>query len=325
MLFPGTEMHMVTFGFICIEVVILFYLLIHNLARPDDKTSFLDAFLIVVLLIYNITGGLLPDPRLPGSYFLQESIAYATGFMAPCYFPYYILRAFDLQKMRFHAYRGVYYFLVVPYILFVAVFALSGSIDKAKDILAIPVLYAVWVLASTFKAIRHKYSKRSYTQEAKEEFIVLLLCLTPWLCLPVITYFDISQSVEATTTNTGFLLLLALHLKRNITILKTEHERLIVSEHRLMKWNEHLQEEVEKRTREIERITKDEKFRINCTQFHLTTREKEIALLVFNGNTYKEVAESLYISERTVAKHLQNIFEKISVSNRVELVYKLGA
>lgn len=90
MLVFGTQMHIVTFLFVSIEIVIFLYLAIFRLARPDDKKTTLNLILIFLLLIYNITGGLLPDPNLPGSYFLQNAIAYATGFITPCYFPYYV-------------------------------------------------------------------------------------------------------------------------------------------------------------------------------------------------------------------------------------------
>src|SRR5579859_22210 len=118
MLLPGTQMHLVTFAFVCVEIVIFFYLAIYKLARPGDKVALLDIYLVFLLLTYNITGGLLPDPNLPGSVFLQEAIAYGTGFITPSYFPYYVYRAFALQKMRFHAYRGVFLCLIVPYLLF---------------------------------------------------------------------------------------------------------------------------------------------------------------------------------------------------------------
>ena len=74
-------MHVVTFIFVCIEIVIFFYLAIYKLARPDDKNTSLNIILIFLLITYNITGGLLPDPNLPGSYFIQEVIAYSTGFI----------------------------------------------------------------------------------------------------------------------------------------------------------------------------------------------------------------------------------------------------
>ena len=304
-------------------MVILFYLVIYRLARPHDKTSFLDVILISLLLMYNITGGLLPDPKLPGSFFIQESIAYGTGFITPCYFPYYVYKGFDLEKMKFHAYRGVYFFLVGPYIAFVSVFAFTDRLDAAKNILVIPVIYALWVLLSLARAIRYKYNWNLKNADARQEVIILFLSLSPWVGLPFISYFDLHQWIEACITNCGFLLLLALHVNRHVVQLRREHERMIESERKLMTWNEHLKAEVEKRTKELERVTAERRFEENSIQYHLTAREKEIAKLICEGYTYKEIGEELFIAERTVAKHVQNIFEKVRVSSKMELYYKM--
>ena len=319
----GTQMHMVTFLFVCIETVILFYLVIYRLARPDDKTSFLDTFLIFLLLLYNITGGLLPDPNLPGSFFLQECIAYGTGFMTPCYFPYYVYKGFDLEKMKFHAYKGVYLFLAAPYLAFVGVFALTGQLQAAQNLLIIPVIYALWVLLSLARAIRYKYDWDLSSRDARQEVVILFISLSPWVGLPFISYFNLSQWMEACITNFGFLLLLALHVNRHIVGIRREHERLIESERKLMTWNEQLQAEVERRTRELERITAERRFEENSRQFNLTSREKEIAKLICEGYSYREIGEELFIAERTVAKHVQNIFEKVRVSSKMELYHRL--
>jgi len=267
---------------------------------------------------------LLPDPNLPGSFFLQETIAYGTGFITPCYFPYFIYKGFDLEKMWFHAHRGIFFFLIGPYLLFVTVFAVTGDLEKAQNILIVPVLYAVWVLFSLYRSIRFKYHGDFSSRRAKEEIAVLFFSLAPWVGLPIITYFELSQSVEATTTNAGFLLLFALHLKRNVQQLRAEHQRLIESELHLRTWNERLHEEVEKRTKEIEKISTEQRIMENCEHYQLTTREREIVRLICRGHTYKQIAENLFIAERTVAKHMQNIFEKVSVSNRFELCNELN-
>jgi hypothetical protein len=223
MLVPGTQMHMYTFGFVCIEIVILFYLFLHLLARPDDKTGLLDFVLVGLLILYNITGGLFLDPNLAGSFFIQNCIAYATGFITPCYFPYYVYQVFGLEKMRFHAYRGVYYFLLLPYLIFVIVFGITSNLMIAKNLLILPVAYAIWVMIMLVHSIRHKYTTIMGNKESKEEIAVLLLSITPWVGLPVSDFFNLGQTVEAAVTNTGFLLLLGLHLKRNIRQLKMEH------------------------------------------------------------------------------------------------------
>ncbi|WP_298939795.1 response regulator [uncultured Dysgonomonas sp.] len=254
MLVFGTQMHIVTFLFVSIEIVIFFYLAIFRLARPDDKTTMLNLILIFLLLTYNITGGLLPDPKLPGSFFLQEVVAYATGFITPCYFPYYVYKAFGLTKLRFHAYKGVYLFLILPYCIFVFVFWLTGDLKETQNLLIIPVLYAIWVIASLGRAIRHKYNYDFSSTEARQEMIVLLFSLTPWVGLPIITYFNFGQAVEALITNIGFLLLFGLQVMRHIKELRTEHEKLIESEQRLISWNADLKDEVNKRTKELEKI-----------------------------------------------------------------------
>ena len=48
----------------------------------------------------------------------------------------------------------------------------------------------------------------------------------------------------------------------------------------------------------------------------LTGRELEVLRLVAAGRTNREIATALVISERTVARHLQNIFAKLRVSSR---------
>jgi len=55
----------------------------------------------------------------------------------------------------------------------------------------------------------------------------------------------------------------------------------------------------------------------------LTGREKEVLELVINGNRNKDVANRLYISERTVEFHKQNIYSKLNVVNAVELTNKV--
>ena len=167
-------MHIVTFIFVSIEIVILFYLLIYRLARPDDKTAYLNIVLIFLLIIYNITGGLLPDENMPGSFFFQEVLAYATGFITPCYFPYYVYRAFSLDKMKFHVYKGIYLFLIIPYLFFVIVFAITNKLEVAKYLLIPPVAYALWVIVSIIKAIRYKH-KNDFSSRQSKEFVSFCL------------------------------------------------------------------------------------------------------------------------------------------------------
>ncbi len=55
----------------------------------------------------------------------------------------------------------------------------------------------------------------------------------------------------------------------------------------------------------------------------LTQREREIADLVVDRQTNREIAETLFLSQKTVETHLRNIFAKLGVSSRVEVARTL--
>ncbi|WP_093261429.1 LuxR C-terminal-related transcriptional regulator [Saccharopolyspora shandongensis] len=57
----------------------------------------------------------------------------------------------------------------------------------------------------------------------------------------------------------------------------------------------------------------------NVHPMPLTRREQQIAELVAQGNTNKEIAESLVIAQRTVEGHVQNILTKLDFSSRAQI------
>jgi DNA-binding NarL/FixJ family response regulator len=52
----------------------------------------------------------------------------------------------------------------------------------------------------------------------------------------------------------------------------------------------------------------------------LTAREREVLNLLARGNTNREIAEQLFITNKTVKNHLSRIYEKIGVHSRSEAI-----
>ncbi len=50
----------------------------------------------------------------------------------------------------------------------------------------------------------------------------------------------------------------------------------------------------------------------------LTNREYEVLVLIAEGLNNKDIAERLYISEKTVKNHVSNIFKKLNLNDRVQ-------
>lgn len=55
----------------------------------------------------------------------------------------------------------------------------------------------------------------------------------------------------------------------------------------------------------------------------LSSREKEVVAHIRTGESNKQIAEHLFISERTVKAHLSSIFKKFNLSDRLQLVIYL--
>ncbi|NLB89266.1 MAG: response regulator transcription factor [Syntrophomonadaceae bacterium] len=51
---------------------------------------------------------------------------------------------------------------------------------------------------------------------------------------------------------------------------------------------------------------------------NLTRREKDVLMLLVKGNSNKEMADKLFISEKTVKNHLTSIFKKFGVKDRTQ-------
>ncbi len=55
----------------------------------------------------------------------------------------------------------------------------------------------------------------------------------------------------------------------------------------------------------------------------LTNREKEVFELLIQNKTTKDIADILYISEKTVRNHISNAMQKLGVNGRASAVVEL--
>ncbi len=62
-----------------------------------------------------------------------------------------------------------------------------------------------------------------------------------------------------------------------------------------------------------------------AAKYGLSPREAEVAALMAGGRSYQEVADSLFISLKTVKTHISRVYEKTACPNKVSLVLLLRA
>lgn len=301
--FMGTQMHMVTFTITVFEAVMLLFQVIYFLERKSDQKRLLYLLLLVFLILYNLTSGLFPDEKIPIPVSLQNVLAYLFAFSTSMYFVYYYYKAFDLKRLKFFVTFGSLIFLFGPFIfLFILPYYITGDLSWSRKLaVVIPFLYGIAFIIATARAFIFKFREREYSDRTKIELVmaayVALLC---WVTLPVIVFFGDFQVLEHSVTNSGFLVMTIVYIRSSIHQSRKEYNMLLDRVHTL------------------EQLVES-----NCGKFKLTSRESEIVRLIMKGHSYKIIASDLHISEKTVAKHVSNIFAKVSATNKVELINKL--
>jgi DNA-binding CsgD family transcriptional regulator len=303
MLVFGTQIHMVTFIFILLETCMFIFQLAYYSLRPQDKNRMWYLILLILMLFYNITGGLFPDPAISIPVSLQLMAAYGSGFLMASFFPFYFYKAFDLKSLRWHALFGVPLFLILPYVVFfVFAYAINGNLNTDIKLgMIVPLMYALILLWNMFRSIRAKYvlnrNKNAYLEE-----IAMYSAVTPWLALTFFGLVEESQLTEVLCTNTGIIVISILFVRKSIKQEREAYGKLQGSGRTGFQ---------------------EEEFEVLCKSYRLTNREIQIILLLSEGLTYKEISQKLFISGKTVDNHVQNIYEKTEVNNKVALIHKL--
>jgi DNA-binding CsgD family transcriptional regulator len=275
----------------------------YYLFRPQDRNRLWYLILLFLLLLYNITGGLFPDPKINLPVSTQEMMAYGSGFLMASYFPFYFYRAFNLSALRWHALYGVPLFLMLPYLIFfVIIYAINGNLQGAlKWGMIIPFIYAIVLLWVMFRAIMEK-NRKEKNREQFLEAVALYIAVSPWASLTVFGVVESSQLTEVLCTNSGIIVITILFIYKSVKNARQEHERLL----------------------QLGRAhSRDSLFEEMCRFYRLTNREIEVVLLIRQGLTHKAISERLFIAGKTVDNHVQNIYEKTGASSKTSLLHKL--
>jgi DNA-binding NarL/FixJ family response regulator len=70
---------------------------------------------------------------------------------------------------------------------------------------------------------------------------------------------------------------------------------------------------------DLRRLSREAEAAASTPAGQLTSREVEVLALVAAGETNKQIAARLVISEHTVARHVQNMLQKLGCSSRASL------
>jgi len=299
----STDMHIVTFIFVIFEAIMLLYQVLFYFQRPFEKRRFYYIILLILFIIYNICGGLFPDPDFRGiSLTVQNILAWGSGIALACFLPYYFYKAYGLVRLKFHARYGVLLFLLTPFLMFFGIeYLLQGNIDRGvKHGVLIPCIYAIICVIAMYRSIKIKQGEN---KKLGKEMILSLIAISPWVSMPILSYFRVAQLPEVLVMNGGFLFITGLFIWETIQQSRKD--------------NIHLQALI---STIDDNEVKEDVFIENSRTYKLSPREIEVAALIADGLKYKQIGDRLFIQERTVTTHVQKMFMKTGAKNKVDLL-----
>jgi len=336
----NTDMHIVTFVIILFEIIMLGYQYIFFFMRPKDEMRKYYLILLILLIVKNVAMGLFPDPNMTSiPLTMQYILTYGAGFIMASYFPFYFYKAYDIYQLRWHATRGVLLLIHLPFFLFFSIiYLITSDINKAINFgLLIPALYGLVLGYVLLKSIKDRF-KDDVKRKDYFEIFGVYCAVIPYASLAFCAYFRIEQVNEALLTNGGFVVITVLFMRKSINSGKQDFVKLQTLEGEVLAnltLSEIIQDRETSKVREITSTEKDSndnendgfsntmKFESSMTEYGLTPREREVLRLAKIGLTNEEIGLKLHISKATVKKHLENVFKKVQVTNRVELIHKL--
>ncbi len=300
----GTEIHWVTFTILVVQIAILPFLYINYLYDKSNLYRKRFLYLTIVFIIYNFFSGLFPDVSIPIPTLIQNLIAYGVGILYVLYFVYYIYNEFHITPFKYFSVKSIFTYLISLFIfLFVIPLIIGYDLNFTRKLfIFIPLVLAIIYSFKTSLRLLNIYQKESINNLQKHYKLRIIsanIGVFSLLTLPIIVFIGDYQYIEQPLVNLGYFVMLNVYIKNQI---------------RLQRANQEI----------ISNYYKTEEQKQPLDTFNLTTKEKEVATLILKNYKYKDIAELMFITEKTVSKHASNIFKKANVSNRNDFKNKIN-
>jgi len=293
----GTELTLTTVIITLIEICVLSFQCINYLSRRDDKSRLRFLILILLFITYNLASGLLPDESFHLNLLLQYSISYGSGIVLVMYYYYYLVQEFSIIQDRTF---NVKTFIISVAATFLLIFVIGGlmtnDIQLAKQVFIIfPMGIALYFCVRT---VIFLVKKRKELTSDKNFNALMITCgylgILFMASMPIVVFFGNYQTLNISLVNFSFFLICFAYVKRHIDQSNIEYEMI---------------QNIREKTTELEGFP-----------HYLTPKELEISYLILLDLNYHEIADFLYISNKTVSKHASNIFKKAHCKNKIEYV-----
>ena len=257
-----------------------------NQKPSKEKLRYL--YLAILFLLYNVLNGLLPNTSLPGPLILQYVITYGISIFMCIYLIWYLYQKFNIITPNyFFQVKNLTIILSISFLLlFIVPYFFSYSLNSSRSLfLILPILLSSIFFIYFLKVITKEVKRQRYF---KIQTYLGLCSILSIVLLPLLTFFGDFQPITQPVVSAAFFLVTTMEINSYIYRLKNTHT-----------------------------------LKLNVgRQYNFTNRENEIALQIIKKNSYKKIAENMFIAYGTVRKHASNIYIKSNCASRKDFIKK---
>jgi len=296
-------MHPSILGVIIIECLMLGAQGAFYLERPFDRRRIWYIVFFALLLLLNISNCFFPNPFLQIPLLIQYLIRNGIVFITVSYLPYWLSCKIQIIKYQFQKKQEILLFFIVPYpMLFLVAYFLLHDLEKAhRYTIFIPAFNNLLLLILVGKVlcgIPKKEKKRKYV-----ECLIAIGTIISWMFLYLAIHLNWGKAMETIFINLG---------------------PATINSLLLINWTKSGYREQRQLRDLLSIVPSTELITKSCDNLMLSEREKEIAVLLCQRLKRQQIADKLFISVRTVDKHIERIFLKAGVSSRDALYKRLN-
>lgn len=306
----GTELHLITLLYIIVELLILIVLASACISRPKDESRTRFFILTSLFLVFNLCTGLFPDVKYGIPLFVQYVLEYFSGMALGTYYFYYVVKELNIQRERFFNIRFLLASLLISFVLgFIVTYIVTGDLLLSKHtFIVFPVLIALYFCVRTvIMILSNKDKGKLHLSHHKLLTLSGYLGVVFMASMPIVVFFGDYQSVNNGMVNISFVLSATAFLKSQLYQSRMEYKAL---------------SEIGYFAQDVVDQEPESQPDTLTNPITLTTKETEVAELLMENLTYREISERLFIAERTASKHASNIFRKAECRSKKEFIDK---
>lgn len=297
-----------TLVILMVESIIFGAQFCYLLWRPKSKSRQRFLLLVTVFIAYNITSIWLPWTTDELNTFGLVAFAFARGVVLGTFYVYYLIKEIEIPQSKLFNARILLYSLVASFVFaFVVVRYFFDRIDLSIMLIKVlPIFISFYFVWMTTNALSKKWEKHSKHKTPfriiiYSSFIGAIFVAT----MPISIFFNDVKLYNIILVNVGMFLMAYAYLREYIFQKRIQMEALTG---------------IGFFDQEEQKTFDNTLGKPKLEDAKLTAREREIVYMMEEGLSYAQIAEDMFIAQKTVSKHASNIFKKTNVTSREEFM-----